>query len=134
MKRPGDENVKCTLLLLLDYQPMQFKLDSRLARLLGIHTATRPTVISALWNYIKDHKLQVRPCWSIPSFHTVLVELRSTFLLQNSVLIDLPSSHSSKSRSRDFALIFSDFISSELSSSIVELQSLSLSPSFSPPL
>lgn len=58
VKRPGDENVKCTLLLLLDYQPMQFKLDSRLARLLGIHTATRPTVISALWNYIKDHKLQ----------------------------------------------------------------------------
>jgi len=58
VKRPGDQNVKCTLLLLLDYQPMQFKLDSRLARLLGIHTATRPTVISALWNYIKDHKLQ----------------------------------------------------------------------------
>merc|ERR1719411_1176315 len=58
VKRPGDQNVQCTLLLLLDYQPMQFKLDSRLARLLGIHTATRPTIISALWNYIKDHKLQ----------------------------------------------------------------------------
>jgi len=58
VKRPGDQNVKCTLLLMLDYQPMQFKLDMRLARLLGIHTQTRPVIISALWQYIKTHKLQ----------------------------------------------------------------------------
>ena len=35
VKRPGDKTVKCTILLLLDYQPLQFKLDQRLARLLG---------------------------------------------------------------------------------------------------
>jgi SWI/SNF-related matrix-associated actin-dependent regulator of chromatin subfamily D len=58
VKRPGDQNVKCTLLLMLDYQPMQFKLDMRLARLLGIHTQTRPVIISALWQYIKTHRLQ----------------------------------------------------------------------------
>ncbi len=58
MKRPGDKNVKCTILLLLDYQPLQFKLDQRLARLLGVHTQTRPVIISALWQYIKTHKLQ----------------------------------------------------------------------------
>jgi len=58
VKRPGDRNVRCTILLLLDYQPLQFRLDSRLARLLGIHTQTRPMVISALWQYIKTHKLQ----------------------------------------------------------------------------
>lgn len=58
VKRPGDQNVKCTLLLMLDYQPMQFKLDPRLARLLGIHTQTRPVIINALWQYIKSHKLQ----------------------------------------------------------------------------
>jgi len=58
VKRPGDQNVKCTLLLMLDYQPMQFKLDPRLARLLGIHTQTRPVIINALWQYIKTHKLQ----------------------------------------------------------------------------
>jgi hypothetical protein len=44
---------------LLDYQPLQFKLDPRLARLLGVHTQTRPVIISALWQYIKTHKLQV---------------------------------------------------------------------------
>ncbi|PVD30414.1 hypothetical protein C0Q70_09680 [Pomacea canaliculata] len=40
------------------FQPMQFKLDPRLARLLGIHTQTRPVIINALWQYIKTHKLQ----------------------------------------------------------------------------
>lgn len=39
-------------------QPLQFKLDIRLARLLGIHTQTRPVVINALWQYIKTHQLQ----------------------------------------------------------------------------
>lgn len=60
MKRPGDKNVRCTILLLLDYQPLQFKLDQRLARLLGVHTQTRPVIISALWQFIKTHKLQVK--------------------------------------------------------------------------
>ncbi|KAJ1527518.1 hypothetical protein ONE63_007489 [Megalurothrips usitatus] len=58
VKRPGDKNVRCTILLLLDYQPLQFKLDPRLARLLGVHTQTRPVIIQALWQYIKTHKLQ----------------------------------------------------------------------------
>ena len=63
VKRPGDKNVRCTILLLLDYQPLQFKLDQRLARLLGLHTQTRPVIISALWQYIKTHKLQVMIIW-----------------------------------------------------------------------
>ncbi|XP_077554125.1 brahma-associated protein 60 isoform X2 [Haemaphysalis longicornis] len=58
VKRPGDKNVRCTILLLLDYQPLQFKLDPRLARLLGIHTQTRPVIIAALWQYVKTHSLQ----------------------------------------------------------------------------
>ncbi|KAG7269558.1 hypothetical protein CRUP_029827 [Coryphaenoides rupestris] len=37
VKRPGD--------------PPQFKLDPRLARLLGIHTQTRSCIIQALWQY-----------------------------------------------------------------------------------
>uniref|UniRef100_A0A8C1RJP7 SWI/SNF related, matrix associated, actin dependent regulator of chromatin, subfamily d, member 3a n=1 Tax=Cyprinus carpio TaxID=7962 RepID=A0A8C1RJP7_CYPCA len=58
VKRPGDVNVRCTLLLMLDYQPSQFKLDPRLARLLGIHTQTRSCIIQALWQYVKTNKLQ----------------------------------------------------------------------------
>ncbi|CAB1349550.1 unnamed protein product [Coregonus sp. 'balchen'] len=44
VKRPGD--------------PPQFKLDPRLARLLGIHTQTRSCIIQALWQYVKTNKLQ----------------------------------------------------------------------------
>lgn len=58
VKRHGDQTLKCTILMLLDYQPPQFKLDMRLSKLLGIHTATRPVIIQALWQYIKNHKLQ----------------------------------------------------------------------------
>lgn len=58
VKRQGDQSLKCTILMLLDYQPPQFKLDMRLAKLLSIHTATRPVIIQALWQYIKTHKLQ----------------------------------------------------------------------------
>lgn len=53
VKRPGDKPVKCTINLQLDYQPQNFKLDPRLGRLLGIHTATRPVIVTALWQYIK---------------------------------------------------------------------------------
>lgn len=45
-------------LLLFLLQPPQFKLDPRLARLLGIHTQTRSAIIQALWQYIKTNKLQ----------------------------------------------------------------------------
>uniref|UniRef100_A0A8C4QZS7 SWI/SNF related BAF chromatin remodeling complex subunit D1 n=1 Tax=Eptatretus burgeri TaxID=7764 RepID=A0A8C4QZS7_EPTBU len=58
VKRPGDVSVRCKVLLMLDYQPPQFKLNSHLARLLGIHTQTRPAIIQALWQYIKSHRLQ----------------------------------------------------------------------------
>lgn len=58
VKRPGDKNVRCTILLLLDYQPPQFKLEPRLARLLGMHTNTRPVIINAFWQYVKNHHLQ----------------------------------------------------------------------------
>ncbi|KAF3817355.1 hypothetical protein GH733_011755 [Mirounga leonina] len=55
VKRPGDLNVKCTLLLMLDHQ---YKLDPRLARLLGVHTQTRAAIMQALWLYIKHNQLQ----------------------------------------------------------------------------
>uniref|UniRef100_A0A8C2DGZ7 SWI/SNF related, matrix associated, actin dependent regulator of chromatin, subfamily d, member 3b n=1 Tax=Cyprinus carpio TaxID=7962 RepID=A0A8C2DGZ7_CYPCA len=58
VKRPGDVNVRCTLLLMLDYQPPQFQLDPRLARLLEIHTQTRSSIIQTLWQYVKTNKMQ----------------------------------------------------------------------------
>jgi len=70
--------VRCTILLLLDYLPLQFKLDPRLARLLGVHTQTRPVIIQALWQYIKTHKLQVSSeivSPRFPDFYTSLSKI-----------------------------------------------------------
>lgn len=58
MKRPGDRDVKCTILLLLDFNPMKFKLAPKLAKLLGVAMESRPKIIEILWQYIKAHKLQ----------------------------------------------------------------------------
>ncbi|XP_065664935.1 SWI/SNF-related matrix-associated actin-dependent regulator of chromatin subfamily D member 1 isoform X2 [Hydra vulgaris] len=54
----GNMEVKCQIFLMIDYKPPQFKLSSQLARVLGIHTQTRPVIIGALWQYIKQNKLQ----------------------------------------------------------------------------
>jgi SWI/SNF-related matrix-associated actin-dependent regulator of chromatin subfamily D len=37
---------------------MKYKLHARLAKLLGMHTETRPRIIEALWQYVKTHRLQ----------------------------------------------------------------------------
>ncbi|CAD5221890.1 unnamed protein product [Bursaphelenchus okinawaensis] len=58
VKRPGDRDVACTILLLLDYNPMKFKLAPKLAKLLGVAMESRPKIIELLWQYIKAHKLQ----------------------------------------------------------------------------
>lgn len=58
VRRPGDLPVKCTILFQLEHQPPHFKIDPRLARLLGKQTDTRTAVINALWQYIKTKTLQ----------------------------------------------------------------------------
>lgn len=58
VRRPGDLPVKCTILFKLEHQPHQFKLDKRLAKLLGRQIDTRPAIIIALWQYIKNKSLQ----------------------------------------------------------------------------
>lgn len=58
VRRPGDLPVKCTILFQLEHQPPHFKLDPRLAKIIGKPTETRPAVINALWQYIKSRTLQ----------------------------------------------------------------------------
>jgi len=42
----------------VDYFPSRYKLSAPLSALLSMHTDSRPKIISALWQYIKLHKLQ----------------------------------------------------------------------------
>lgn len=58
IRRSGDAVVKCTILFQLEHQPRRFKIDKRLARLLNKQTDTRPAIILALWQYIKNKSLQ----------------------------------------------------------------------------
>ncbi|KAF8560682.1 hypothetical protein P879_09674 [Paragonimus westermani] len=58
VKRRGDSNVRCTVLLMLDHQPPEYKLDPRLARILALPSGSRSQIFYALWTYIKTHKLQ----------------------------------------------------------------------------
>jgi SWI/SNF-related matrix-associated actin-dependent regulator of chromatin subfamily D len=56
--RPGEESVKSTIILTLNYQPPQYKLNTKLAKLLSIHTATKVDIINGIWQYIKNNRLQ----------------------------------------------------------------------------
>ena len=59
VKRKGNEELNCKLLLFLDYVPERFRLSPALSSILSLHTETRPRIIMTLWQYIKLHKLQV---------------------------------------------------------------------------
>ena len=67
--KKGDRDVKCTMMFMLNHEPSQFKLEPRLARLLGVHTATRSTIIHSLWQYIKKNKLQVKFTFKKPDLN-----------------------------------------------------------------
>ena len=58
IKRLGDESVPCRIMLKLDYFPDKFRLSPALSKLLQMQFETRQTVIMALWQYIKKHRLQ----------------------------------------------------------------------------
>lgn len=58
VRRAGELPVKCTILFQLEHQPRHYKIEKRLAKLLGKHTDTRPSIIIALWQYIKNKSLQ----------------------------------------------------------------------------
>lgn len=59
-KLPGPEHFPLPLFYFhgLFSQPPQFKLDPRLARLLGLHTQSRSAIVQALWQYVKTNRLQ----------------------------------------------------------------------------
>lgn len=50
--------IPCKIHLQFDFAPERFRLAPALASLLNLTLATRPTIIVALWQYIKLHKLQ----------------------------------------------------------------------------
>lgn len=58
VRRNGDRPVKCFIIFQLEHQPRHYKIDKRLARLLQKQQDTRPAIITAIWQYIKNKSLQ----------------------------------------------------------------------------
>ncbi|KAI0981347.1 hypothetical protein GJ496_001029 [Pomphorhynchus laevis] len=62
VRRVGDQDVKCQIIMLLQCQASQYRLDARFARLLGFSAdqpqQSRNSIIRALWSYIQRNKLQ----------------------------------------------------------------------------
>lgn len=53
VRRKGDTNVIATIVLWVNHDPPHYKLSPALASLLDLHTAARPSILLALWKYIK---------------------------------------------------------------------------------
>lgn len=58
VKRLGDENVRCQIMLKLENLPEKYKLSPALGRLLNLRYETRQQIIMGIWQYIKKHRLQ----------------------------------------------------------------------------
>lgn len=62
IKRPirneEKEEIPCKIHLQFDFTPEKYRLSPDLSNLLNLKLATRPTIVVALWQYIKLHKLQ----------------------------------------------------------------------------
>ncbi|EEB05714.1 SWI/SNF and RSC complex subunit Ssr3 [Schizosaccharomyces japonicus yFS275] len=56
--RRGDADVNVQISLYPEEHPERYKLSANFAQLLGISEGTRPTIVMALWQYIKFHRLQ----------------------------------------------------------------------------
>jgi len=56
--REGDKEIELTVSIWIDYSPKQFKVCRELSSLIGIRQCTRTQAVTALWHYIKYHKLQ----------------------------------------------------------------------------
>ena len=58
IKRPGNKEMDAEISFHLYSNPQKYKLQEKLSNILGYVLATRATVLSALWEYIKLNRLQ----------------------------------------------------------------------------
>lgn len=77
IKRKGTKDFTATIHLDVNYLPQRFQVSEKLSSLLGLKIESRPRVITGLWQYIKQRKLQVSPLF--PSFLSFLFPLWGTF-------------------------------------------------------
>ncbi|XP_051117265.1 SWI/SNF complex component SNF12 homolog [Andrographis paniculata] len=77
VKRKGDQEFTAGIRLEMNYTPEKFKLSRPLMEILGFEVDSRARIIAAIWNYVKNHKLQ---CPDDPSSFFCDVALQKIFL------------------------------------------------------
>ncbi|CAO3630561.1 unnamed protein product [Mucor hiemalis] len=58
IKRKGDVNVNARIILVPNYIPEKYKVGPGLSDLITVKLATKPNIITEMWNYIKQNQLQ----------------------------------------------------------------------------
>ncbi|KAG2197166.1 hypothetical protein INT47_009473 [Mucor saturninus] len=58
LKRKGDVAVNARIILVPDFNPNKYKVSGGLSNLIALKLATKPHVITEVWNYVKQNKLQ----------------------------------------------------------------------------
>ncbi|KAG1462065.1 hypothetical protein G6F46_003121 [Rhizopus delemar] len=58
IKRKGDMNTNCRIMLHLDHNPQRYKLSPSLSDLLDAKVENKLQIVMGIWNYCKVHKLQ----------------------------------------------------------------------------
>lgn len=70
IKRSGDQNVNCQIILHLDYSPEKYKLAPELSKLLNVHTESKAAIIMAVWQYIKVRLNKIQILFSFVGYWT----------------------------------------------------------------
>ncbi|XP_071686205.1 SWI/SNF complex component SNF12 homolog [Rutidosis leptorrhynchoides] len=76
VKRKGDTEFTAIIRLEMNYTPEKFKLSPALSEILGLEVETRPRIIAAIWQYVKNKNLQIS---TDTSFFTCDPPLRKLF-------------------------------------------------------
>lgn len=58
IRRRGEGECDCKISIWLDHAPPQYQVAKPLDKLIGVDTANMDTILSALWEYIKENELQ----------------------------------------------------------------------------
>lgn len=59
LKRKGDVNVNARIILVPDYNPNKYKLGPGLSALINLKLATKPHIVTEVWNYVKVRKGEI---------------------------------------------------------------------------
>lgn len=96
IKRKGDVNVNARIILVPNYIPDKYKVGPGLSDLISLKLATKPHIITEMWNYIKQNQLQDEKDKRLIKCNDKLSELFNVSQFQFNELPELIDNHLSQ--------------------------------------